>query len=204
MPIYEDNNLLLYRKKNWIPSSFWNNKCFLDIINKKKLNSDIFEHWLLNRLDNDTWWLLYFAKSTSTYNEYKKLQKQGKIKKIYYTQVYGQIHPIFFWINKKIYHSKSNKKKMTTNILDKRWKEHNVITYCEKIYYDKTKNISFLKIIIKKWIRHQIRCHLASIWHPIVNDKLYCNKKLRKKLWINKESLNKNMELYSLWLIITD
>ena len=58
---------------------------------------------------------------------------------------------------------------------------------------EKDKNISVLEIKIKKWIRHQIRVHLKSIWYPILWDKLY-NKSKKDKTDI--------LNLWSVWFDI--
>jgi 23S rRNA-/tRNA-specific pseudouridylate synthase len=57
------------------------------------------------------------------------------------------------------------------------------------LYYDEEKNISTLQIIISKWVRHQIRAHLSSIWYPIVWEKLYIKKASPEKL-----------HLFSIWV----
>jgi 23S rRNA-/tRNA-specific pseudouridylate synthase len=45
------------------------------------------EYGLLNRLDNDTSGFLYFAKNNNIFSEFKTLQKQEKVNKIYYAKV---------------------------------------------------------------------------------------------------------------------
>ena len=55
----------------------------------------------------------------------------------------------------------------------KKWrgKLHYVKTYIELLEYKD--GYCWLKITINKWIRHQIRAHLASVWFPILWDELY-------------------------------
>jgi 23S rRNA-/tRNA-specific pseudouridylate synthase len=50
-------------------------------------------------------------------------------------------------------------------------------TRVEKIFYDEQNNYSCLLVIIQKGVRHQIRCHLASIGCPIIWEKIYKKKK---------------------------
>jgi 23S rRNA-/tRNA-specific pseudouridylate synthase len=57
-----------------------------------------------------------------------------------------------------------------------RWKQHDIKTNIEIVYYDKEKDISTLLVTIQRGIRHQIRAHLASIGYPIVWDPLYGKK----------------------------
>ena len=56
-----------------------------------------------------------------------------------------------------------------------RGKLHEVKTQGTLLHYDEEKNISTLEIMITKWIRHQIRVHLAGTWSPIIGDELYGN-----------------------------
>jgi 23S rRNA-/tRNA-specific pseudouridylate synthase len=168
------------------------------------------EFLLLNRLDNETGWLLYFAKNEKIYDKFKKLQEEWKVEKIYVADVYWKIPD--FWRNPKrlkkfeeslfnneftglwfkikfpIKHHKYLKDRKVAIKRDKdlnkwRWKLHQVETEIIPLYYDKEKNQTTVYAIIKRWIRHQIRVHLASIWYPIVWDKIYA-KKIYPKDWM--------------------
>lgn len=155
------------------------------------------EFWLLNRLDNDTWGLLYFAKSEAIYDEYKIKQNKNLIQKFYITQVKG--NP-FFKLNEKemiidypIMHHKNSKDRMIC--LNKLWKEklwtwkkHLVKTKIYLLKFDSFKNISTLLVIISKWIRHQVRAHLSSIWCPIIWETIY-----------HKQKSKDFLHLWSVW-----
>jgi len=189
--VFEDKNLFYLWKFSWIPSSFGKEKSILDLLENNELENNFTknqltnfdkeqEYWLLNRLDNDTSWFLYFAKNKETYNKFKFLQKNENIEKIYYAKVKqdNRIWTIFVGLDKvidfPIMHK--NKTKMivikTKNDEKKwRWKKHFVKTHIKVI--EKKDSYLWLKVAIKKWIRHQIRVHLSSIWAPIVWDKLY-------------------------------
>lgn len=131
----------------------------------------------MNRLDNETAWFLYFAKNEKIYQEYKELQKNGKIEKIYLADIHGEIKQNTK-IDFPIMHHKNLKEKMIT-IKDPaserkgRGKKHNVKTFIKPLYFDGGKNLTTAEIRIKQWIRHQIRCHLSSIGKPIKWDELY-------------------------------
>jgi len=191
--IIPTEKLYFLRKPHWLASSFWKQISVLDILKTNQLdenftkNQKIFwkekEYWLLNRLDNDTAWFLYFAKDFTTYETFKKLQKQNKIIKVYYAQV--EWKPYNTKINYPIMHK--NKSKMIAIKTPKdtkkwRWKLHYVETKITPIVNNR------LQAEITKWIRHQIRVHLWSINLPIKNDPLYWN----KKDW--------NLQLYSVWI----
>lgn len=185
MNYFEDDYFVYVRKPNNIPTCFWKKKCFLDIIeeqNKKiPLNYNEEEFLLVNRLDNDTWWLLIFAKNKTIYNEYKCLQSKKFLTKIYLADVYWKFKYDNITIDYAIMHHKHLADRMVviksnSDKLKGRWKEVCTKTFVERCYYDKQNNISTLLIKIQKGIRHQIRVHLFSIWYPIIWDKLY-NKK---------------------------
>jgi 23S rRNA-/tRNA-specific pseudouridylate synthase len=144
------------------------------------------EYWLLNRLDNDTWGFLYFAKDIKVYEEYKNKQNQNLLHKFYIAQIKG--NP-FFKIDDKeinidypIMHHKFSEDRMIcitkpwdTTKWD--WKQHLSTTNISLLNFDKTQNISTLLISISKWIRHQIRLHLSSIWCPIIWETIYSKNK---------------------------
>ena len=200
---YQDDNILLARKPHGIASSWGQEESFLNII--KKYGSDysmrshqisVFgeegEYGLLNRLDTVTAWLLYFARSYEAKAEYMHLQEQWSITKTYYAQVYGLPRAQFGLITTPIYHHRDDPSRMTTDMDKWRWKAQEVITYREKLSH-----CGLLKVHITSGCRHQIRCHLASIGHPIVWDRLYMSKWLKKEY---AEYDEKKIELVSVGL----
>ena len=140
------------------------------------------EYGLLNRLDNDTGWFLYFAKNQESYKLYKEQQKKLAIQKMYLAQVHGspffKSNEKFITITTPIMHHRFDDQKMIVISDEKdknqwRWELHQLSTTIELISYDRKKNRSLLRVMIYKGIRHQIRIHLKSIGAPIVGDKLY-------------------------------
>ena len=208
--IYENDYFFLVWKPHWIPTSFWKNKSFLDILYEsldfiKGINKSFYYHlkqfWkdeeflLLNRLDNDTWWLLYFAKNRDVFNRFKILQADWKIEKIYLVDVFGYVKTPLN-INFPIMHHKYLKEKMVVikkerDLSKWRGRLHNVVTKFIPLYFDDKKRYTTGYAIITKWIRHQIRVHLASIWHPVVWDNIY-----------SKNREDKILHLRSIWLKI--
>ena len=152
---------------------------------------------LLNRLDNATGGFLYFAKTPQAYTNYRAFQKQGRIQKTYLAFVEwnpsykdeGKPIDIYF----PIMHLASNPEKM---IVVKwyqdenkwRWKRHKGKTTVELVKYFPEEQKSLVKVTISKWIRHQIRAHLATIGAPIIGDILY-----------NKKSKKEDLQLWSVW-----
>ncbi len=203
MIYYEDKYFYYFRKLWGLASTWWKQDCFLNELvkwGKTSMGQPVFallndmfdqeqEYGLVNRLDNDTSGLLYFAKNPLFKSQYKQLQQEHKIQKYYLVDVEGKPHDIHTKITTPLAHHKhlqdrmvavrdSSSPKYSNKI---RWELISVETDIGFLSYDKLKNISTLKATISKGCRHQIRCHLASIWCPIVWDNIY-NKKQNKDL----------------------
>ena len=204
---YEDQYFYYFVKPHNIPSTYGKEYCFLDLLEdyskKNKEINQIFgflkefwtkeeEYGLLNRLDNETMGLLYFAKNPLFKQKYLELQEQNLILKYYLADVYWEFYEDERTITYPIAHHAFDEKKMVAvkSATEKfRWKPNNVETQVKKIFYDTEKNITTLLVTIHKRIRHQIRCHLSSIGYPIVGEKIYIKKKS-----------SENLCLWSLWL----
>ncbi len=72
------------------------------------------------------------------------------------------------------------------------WKK--AITHFKVIKESVSNNFSLVECKLETWRMHQIRVHLSSVWHPIIWDNIYWNKKensfLQKKYWINRQLLH--------------
>ena len=215
---YQDKNFYYFWKPADLASSRWKSVSFLDLMCDENCNWEIRdivqsqlkffgkekELWLLNRLDWPTTWLLYFAKNPRVYNKFRELQKEWKIDKVYVAQVYGNIQN---WVNKNwnligypIMHHRYNDDRMVVirSNGDKakwKWNLHEVETEICEIEYDEKENLSTIIVKIHKWIRHQIRAHLSSIWYPICGDNLYCKSK--------NQNFDK-LQLFSVGMCIND
>lgn len=201
-------NFYFVRKKAGIPSTHGQKTSFLDIFPRNYSHYHQFythfgreqERWLLNRLDNATQGLLYFAKTPADKLLYQHLQQQKKLTKYYVAQVYGRIKPKFGWITHPIAHHPTDKVRMVVCITphtSHRSKPQQVTSYYEHMQYDVEQDCTRLSVHIAKGARHQIRCHMASIGHPIINDPLYTTKWQRKKL----RSLWRYVDGGQLWLV---
>lgn len=147
------------------------------------------EGGLLNRLDNETGGIVFFAKSTDAFNYYSLLMKSGKVTKIYTAVVDGIPGTKEGIITDPIAHHKKNKAKMILASQKKqRGKPREAKTTWKQIQSKDGQTV--LEVSITKGVRHQIRLHLASIGLPIAADKLYNNLEypadVNHKLYANK------------------
>lgn len=97
---YEDEQLYYVWKPHGIPSTWGNQYSFLSQLQDSKppffatLEKEFGaekEYGLVNRLDNDTAWLLYFAKNDTAYQHYRALQSEHQLYKIYMCELHGRV-----------------------------------------------------------------------------------------------------------------
>ncbi|GHW02676.1 RNA pseudouridine synthase [candidate division SR1 bacterium] len=190
---YQDSNFYFFRKPAGMPSTFGKESSFLDHLIQHIDTNPIFqslsaffgtekEFGLLNRLDNDTSGLLYFAKNPRAYREFKQLQRSFQLHKLYVAEVYGDITSFIannqLAISYPIAHHRYNPDRMVVIQSPEDEKKtkghiHHVSTSIIEFEFLPETRTSVLLIQITKGIRHQIRAHLASIGHPICGDKIY-------------------------------
>lgn len=209
---YEDKYFYYFWKPYGIPSTFGQQKSFLDyliesddkniqaiIARQREFFSKQDEYGLVNRLDNDTTWLLYMAKTPLFKDKYKQAQVDWKVEKYYVADVYGKFPENEKIISYPITHHKFSSDRMvvildteqTGKIDTKRIQK--AITHVQVLYYDEVLNQTTLLVNISKWVRHQIRAHLSSVWFPIVWEKIYI-----------KKPSNEKLHLYSIWVKLDD
>lgn len=195
----ENEKFFCIWKDHWIPSSFGEEKSFLDMIEDETLEEKEFiknqkenftkeeEFGLLNRLDNDTAGFLYFAKTKEAQKQYRKKQKNDQINKKYIAIIKWNFPFDTMDISHDIMHKGKSKMIAIVRKTDKkkwRWKLLTSFTNIRKINFDQQEQVTYLEIWIRKWVRHQIRVHLASISREILWDSIYWENKLNETLWL--------------------
>ncbi len=133
---------------------------------------------LLNRLDNDTAGFLYFVKTPEIFEKYRQLQSEGKVHKWYIAQILGTPKETSFEITMPIMHHRHKADRMIfirspKDELKGRSKMHHPSTIVKVLHTEEKTWISTLLVGIYKWVRHQIRVHLAGIWCSVIGDTLY-------------------------------
>ncbi len=177
--VYEDNFLLIINKeKNKVvhPGAGNNKNTLLNsIIFYYPEMQHLYRGGIIHRLDKDTTGLLIIAKNLYIYKLLKKQMKKRKIIRIYKTIVFGKIISDGL-IDKPICRHKYKRKTMTVN----KKKGRKAVTYFKVI-----ENFSFctlLKVQLHTGRTHQIRVHMHYIKHPIIGEKTYINKNIKKNI----------------------
>lgn len=129
---------------------------------------------IIHRLDKDTSWVILTAKNDKYMKTLSEKIKNREVKKYYIAIVQGVVTDKEFTIQSDIGRHRHDKIKMTTQ--DPINPKH-AVTHAQLVWYiDNT--YSVLKIDLETWRTHQIRVHLASIWYPIIGDKVYWNHRI--------------------------
>ncbi len=123
---------------------------------------------IVHRLDKDTAGLMIIAKTEFAHKELQKQFQERKVDKRYKAIVTGEPekHQL---IDIPIGRSIFDRKKMGTRATNLR----DALTEYWLEIYDEKSNIALLDIKIYTGRTHQIRVHLSTIGHPILNDKIY-------------------------------
>lgn len=138
-----------------------------------KLVGEAPRYGIVHRLDKDTSGILLVAKTSEALIFLQKKFINRDVKKKYLALVCGIIKNDSGEINTLIGRSKSNPKKQSVyleNDLKLNNKRQAITDYRVLERFDK---YTLLEVEIKTGRKHQIRCHLSYIHHPIAGDGLY-------------------------------
>ena len=198
--VYEDESIVVINKDPGInshptPSEYGKVGTLVNAVLfhcKWKLPSISWEErpGIVHRLDKDTSGLIMVAKDDLIMRYLQGIIRKRKIEKYYYAIVYGTVKEKDFKIESFIGRHPNDKTKMTTkNPINPKL----AITY-GKIERYLEDGLTLLKLKLETGRTHQIRVHLASIWYPIVWDKVYGNEEVNKKMekiyWLKRQALH--------------
>lgn len=135
---------------------------------------------IVHRLDKDTSGLMVVAKNTLSYTSLVDAFKNHKVHKEYNALCYGFFNKTEDVIDTFIARSKADRKKFSVS---KNLEGKNAITHYEvldQFEFGKKKKqyAALLKILIETGRTHQIRVHMSSIAHPVINDPIYSKKRV--------------------------
>jgi 23S rRNA pseudouridine1911/1915/1917 synthase len=182
--VYEDELFLIVNKPSGLlthPDTI-SKKTLANIVkNYYEKNNYDFSVRPIHRLDIDTSGLVIFSKSAVFQPLLDKMLENKEISRHYYALVDGCIEE-----GKRITIDKpigKNRHESNQYVIYRNGKD--AITNIKSIKYNKLKNITLVECTLDTGRTHQIRVHLQSIEHPVINDKIY----------FEKSKLTKNMAL---------
>lgn len=142
-----------------------------------KLDSLTFKPSLVHRIDRDTSWIIMIAKKKNVLDSMLSQLQNNKIKKTYFTLVFGKLPQKSGTINKRLKRIEWATKEDKVQVADD---GQVAITHYKVIDEKKAGDliISSVEVTIETGRMHQIRVHMASIWNPVIWDDKYWDKKL--------------------------
>ncbi len=182
--IYEDDYLLVINKQKGIlthPTPLNKENSLVNALLYYGCNlSDIQgeeRRGIIHRLDKNTSGLIMIAKTNEAHLNLQKQIQSKTAKRKYLAVVYGIIEENEGIINKPLVHYIKKTVKMNTA---PKGEGQEAITHFKvlKRYSD----LTLLELELKTGRTHQIRCHMASINHPVYGDTLYGAKGFKSKI----------------------
>lgn len=156
----------------------------------QKVGADPLRPGIVHRLDRETSGVLVVAKTEKAFEELKKLFQNRKIKKTYIALTYGHTPKLEGMIDKPLARRKGKLKRTVAKTEQTLSKAREALTMYRVI--NRYQDFDLLEVIPKTGRTHQIRAHFADLDNPIVGDKLYSFKNIRreKKLFPPRQMLH--------------
>jgi len=178
--LYEDNDLLAVDKPAGLPVFKEGNikdKTLIDYLIEQfpelKSTGSPQRYGVVHRLDKDTSGLLLVAKNDKALIFLQKQFKNRKVEKKYLALVVGDIKQDKGIIETLIGRAPKDGKKQKVFFSGEPGSQNKRQAVTEYKVLDRYENYTLLEVIPKTGRKHQIRCHLAYIQHPIAGDKVY-------------------------------
>ena len=195
---YEDDDLIVLNKqKNLLchPTSKNEENTLVNaLLYHTKNLSDVrgkIRQGIVHRLDKDTSGLMLVAKTNEAH---LKLQEDIKTKKTirkYLAVCYGTIKEDEGKIEKPLVHYLDKTVKMNTA-------QEGLYALTKYRVIERFENATFLELKLETGRTHQIRCHLSSIGHPVINDDLYGAKGYKLGIFKNLKTTRQILMSYYL------
>lgn len=128
---------------------------------------------IVHRLDKDTSGVLLVAKADEALIFLQKQFKNRKVEKKYICLVTGTIKDNFGRIETLIGRSPDDKRKQKVYFPGQPESEGKKEAVTKYKVLQRYKDYTLLEVHIETGRRHQIRCHLSYLQHPIAGDKMY-------------------------------
>jgi len=193
--VFEDDNYLIIDKPSGLmvhPTDLMEDHTLANgLIAKypklKKVGDDPVRPGIVHRLDKDVSGLILVAKNQKSFDYYKKLFQDREMHKVYTALVHGTIAQPSGEINFSISRSKTKSGRMAAHPSEfEDGKE--AITKYELI--EQYNHLALLKVEILTGRTHQIRVHMNAIGHPVVGDRIYTQKSIKRSLEVSRTFLH--------------
>lgn len=179
--IHEDNDVLVVDKPAGIvvfsEGDASGEKTLIDYLIEKNPElagvGDPLRYGIIHRLDKDTSGILLVAKTAGGLIFFQKQFKNREVEKKYLALVIGNIKEDKGEIKTLIGRAPGDKRKQKAYLPGEPGSEGKREAITEYKVLERFENYTLLEVKIKTGRRHQIRCHLSYIQHPIAGDKMY-------------------------------
>jgi 23S rRNA pseudouridine1911/1915/1917 synthase len=179
--IYEDDDVLVIDKPAGMvvfpEGTILAEKTLIDLLLEQypdlKNVGEAPRYGIVHRLDKDTSGLLLVAKGSEGLIFLQKQFKNRAVEKKYLTLATGQVKEDFGKIETKIDRSPSDPRKQKAYSLAESAPASAREAVTEYTVTERFAQYTLLEVNMKTGRKHQIRCHLAYIHHPIAGDKVY-------------------------------
>lgn len=194
--IYQDNDLLVIDKPPGLTvfSEGKNTeKTLADYLIEKfpcLKNNKPPRYGIVHRLDKDTSGLILVAKNNETLFFLQKQFKNRTIQKKYLALVMGEVKNNEGIIETLIGRSPKDGKKQKVFLLGEPGSQNKRQAITKYKVLERYDDYTLLEVIPRTGRKHQIRCHLAYIHHPIAGDKVYGFKNQPTPKYLNRHFLH--------------
>ena len=203
--VFEDDEIMLINKDagvnvhpvpgEWGKSGTLVNGILEHCKNKLPSINGVERPGIVHRLDKETSGIIMIAKSDKMMNYLSDTIKNRKIHKEYIAIVSWKMRNEDFKIESYIGRHKHDRTKMTAiDPINPKY----ALSYWKVLQYI-WEDFTVVQVKIETGRTHQIRVHLASIWYPIIGDKVYGTKKINdvvsQKFWLQRQALH----AFELW-----
>ncbi len=173
--VYEDDFILLLNKHGTLVNALLyyakTSGCTLSDIQGDERRG------IVHRLDKNTPGLILIAKTNDAHINLQKQIRTKEAKRKYLAVVHGVIEENEGIIDKPLVHYMKKSVKMNTA---KENEGQNAITLYRVL--ERYEDLTLVEVELKTGRTHQIRCHMASINHPVYGDTLYGAKGFKSRL----------------------